>query len=169
MGVAAKSDAAAGKHATTVARKSERELVITRRFDAPARQVFQAWTTPELLTRWWAPTSSGMTLVSCAVDARTGGAYRFEFGPRTMVFFGKYLEVTPYTRLVWTNEESADGAVTTVTLAETDGKTLLTLSELYPTEDALDHAFDGMEGGMPEQFDQLDALFVILGASAGQS
>ena len=166
MGVTAKSDVVAGKQATTVERKSERELVITRRFDAPARRVFQAWTTPETLTRWWAPKSSGMSLVSCEVDARTGGKYRFEFGPRTMVFFGKYLEVTPYTRLVWTNEESADGAVTTVTFAETDGTTLLTLSELYPTKEALDQSFEGMEGGMPEQFEQLNELLVILGKGA---
>lgn len=171
MGVAAKSDVAAGKYATTVERKSARELVITRRFDAPARLVFAAWTTPDLLKLWWAPKSSGMSLVSCAVDARTGGTYRFEFGngaSKTMVFFGKYLEVTPDARLVWTNEESTDGAVTTVTFAEKDGKTLLTLSELYPSKKALDHAFDGMEGGMPEQFDQLDELLVTLGASAGR-
>jgi len=166
MGANEKSNPGPGKNRTTAERKSERELVITRRFDAPARIVFEAWTTPDLLKRWWAPKSSGMSLLSCEVDARAGGRYRFEFGPKTMVFFGKYLEVTPYSRLVWTNEESADGAVTTVIFAEKDGKTLLTLSELYPSKEALDHAFDGMEDGMPEQFEQLDELLVILGADA---
>jgi len=173
MGVKGESESAAGKNRTTAERKSERELVITRRFDAPARMVFEAWTTPALLKRWWAPKSSGAPLLSCDLDARTGGKYRFEFGhphdsSRTMVFFGKYLEVTPYSHLVWTNEESDDGAVTTLTLAEKDGKTLLTLRELYPSKEALDQAFDGMEGGMPEQFDQLDELLVILAAEAGQ-
>jgi len=154
------------KNRTVVERRSERELIITRRFDAPARIVFEAWTTPDLLKRWWVPKSSGMSLLSCAVDARTGGTYRFEFGPKTMVFFGKYLEVTPYLRLIWTNEESEDGAVTAVTFEEKDGKTLLTLRELYPSKEALDHAFDGMEGGMPDQFEQLDELLVTLGTSA---
>jgi len=168
MGAKEASESATGKNPTTVDRTSERELVITRSFDAPARLVFEAWTTPDLLKQWWAPKSAGMSLLSCEVDARTGGKYRFEFGPRTMVFFGKYLEVTPYARLVWTNEESDDGAVTTVTFEEKDGKTLLTLRELYPSKEALDDAIAGMEDGMPEQFGQLDELLLTLGASAGQ-
>lgn len=170
MGLSAKSDVAAGMNPTTVERKSERELVIIRRFDAPARLVFEAWTTPALLLRWWAPKSMGMSLVSCAVDARTGGKYRFEFGQESsssMVFFGTYLDVTPYSHLVWTNEESEDGAVTTVSFDEKGGQTLLTLSEVYSTKEALDQSFEGMEGGMPEQFDQLDALLVSLGESKG--
>src|ERR1700748_3720429 len=118
MGVEGKSESATGKNReenrTAVERKSERELVITRRFDAPARLVYEAWTTPALLKRWWAPKSSGMTLIACEVDVRVGGKYRFEFGSegsKRMAFFGKYLEVTPNSRLVWTNEESDDGAV----------------------------------------------------------
>jgi uncharacterized protein YndB with AHSA1/START domain len=155
----------------TVERKSARELIITRRFDDPARLVFAAWTIPDLLKKWWVPKSMGMTLVACAVDARTGGTYRFEFGcpgepSGTMVFFGKYLEATPDSRLVWTNEESTDGAVTTVTFAEKDGQTLLTLREVYPSKEALDEAFVGMESAMPEQFWQLDELLVTLDASA---
>jgi uncharacterized protein YndB with AHSA1/START domain len=154
---------------TTVQRKSARELVITRIFDAPARIVFEAWTKPELLKRWWAPKSTGMSLLSCEADVRPGGRYRFEFGHRaskSMAFFGKYLEVTPHSRLVWTNEESEDGAVTTVTFEEKDGKTLLVLHEIYPTKQALDTSIAGMEGGMPEQFAQLDDLLVTLGASS---
>jgi len=121
---------------TTIARKSERELVITRTFNGPARLVFEAWTKPELLERWWTPKSLGITFVSCEADVRTGGTYRFVFShadfEQPMAFFGRYLEVTPYSRIVWTNEESADGALTTVTFAEHGGMTLLVLHELYP-------------------------------------
>jgi len=151
---------------TTAERKSERELVITRTFDAPPRIVFEAWTKPELLKRWWAPKSSGVPLLSCELDVRVGGQYRFVFGTepaKSFAFFGRYIEVIPNARLVWTNEESDDGAVTTLTFAEKDGKTLLTLSELYPTKEALDRSFEGMEDGMPEQFEQLDELLVMLG------
>jgi len=160
------------KNRTTVERKSERELVVTRTFNAPARVVFEAWTQPELLKRWWAPKSTGMTLLSCEADVRVGGRYRFEFGhgdSQSMVFFGRYVEVTPHSRLVWTNEESDDGAVTTVTFEEQGGKTLLVLHERYPSKEALDGAIAGMEGGMPEQFGQLDELLVTLGASGGRS
>jgi uncharacterized protein YndB with AHSA1/START domain len=150
------------KNATTVERKSDRELVVRRSFDGPARIVFEAWTRPELMQRWWAPRSSGMSLVSCEMDVRVGGGYRLEFGrPGTsqrMAFFGKYLEVTPPSRLVWTNEESEAGAVSTVTFEEKDGKTLLVLHERYPSKEALDAAFIGMEDGMPESFAQQDDL-----------
>ena len=157
---------------TMVERKSDRELVVTRTFDAPARTVFEAWTKPELFMRWWAPKSMGVPLLSCEMDVRAGGKYRLEFGQdasNSMAFFGKYIEVTPGSRLVWTNDEDEDGAVTTVTFEEKGGKTLLVLHELYPSKEALDDAIAGMEGGMPEQFEQLDELLVILGASVGGS
>jgi uncharacterized protein YndB with AHSA1/START domain len=160
------------KNRATVERKSERELVITRTFNAPARIVFEAWTRPELFRQWWAPKSSGMSLLSCEMDVRVGGGYRIEFGREAsegMAFFGRYLEVVPHSRLVWTNEEGDDGAVTTVTFEEKDGKTLLVLQELYPSKEALDASIEGMEGGMPEQFEQLDELLVTLGASMGRS
>src|SRR6516225_9503778 len=131
------------KNRTTVERKSERELVVTRTFNGPARIVFEAWTKPELLKRWWAPKSTGMSLLSCEADVRVGGKYRFEFGcdgSKPMAFFGRYLEVIPPSRLVWTNDESADGAVTTVTFEEKDGRTLLVLRELYPSKEALNAA-----------------------------
>jgi uncharacterized protein YndB with AHSA1/START domain len=156
---------------TTVNRKSDRELVVTRSFDAPARIVFEAWTRPELFKQWWVPKSCGMSLLSCEQDVRVGGSYRIEFGNGTskpMAFFGKYIEVVPNSRLVWTNEESDDGAVTTVTFEERDGKTVLVLHELYPTKEALDASIAGMEGGMPEQFGQLDELLVTLGRSAAR-
>jgi len=157
---------------TTAERKSERELVVTRTFNGPARIVFEAWTTPELLKRWWVPKSTGLSLLSCEADVRVGGRYRFELGngaSEPMVFLGKYIEVTPHSRLVWTNEESDDGAVTTVTFEERGGKTLLVLHELYPSKEALDGAMAGMGGGMEtgmaETFAQLDDLLVTLGAS----
>jgi len=152
---------------TTIERTSGRELVVTRTFDAPARIVFEAWTKPELMKRWWAPKSIGVPLRSCEMDVRTGGGYRLEFGhdaSESMAFVGRYLEVTPPSRLVWTNEESEDGAVTTVTFEERDGRTLLTVHELYPSKEALE-AGHGAEEGMPEQFEQLDELLVALGAS----
>ena len=157
---------------TTVERKSERELVVTRTFNGPARIVFEAWTKPELLKRWWAPKSMGVSLLSCEADVRVGGRYRFEFGhegSKPMAFFGRYTEVAPYSRLVWTNEESDDGAVTTVTFEDKGGETLLVRHELYPSKEALDRAIAGMEGGMTETFAQLDELLVTLGASAGRS
>jgi uncharacterized protein YndB with AHSA1/START domain len=165
------SEPAPMKNQTAVERKSERELVVTRTFNGPARIVFEAWTKPELLKRWWALKSMGMVLVSCEADVRAGGRYRFEFphGDSTMAFFGKYLEVTPNSRLVWTNEESDDGAVTTVTFEEKDGKTLLVLHELYPSKEACDAAMEGAPAGMPEQFAQLDELLGTLGTSVGRS
>src|SRR6201999_3973614 len=83
---------------TTVERTSERELVVTRTFDAPARIVFEAWTKAELFRLWWPPKSVGMHLQSCEMDVRVGGGYRLEFGQdaaNTMAFFGRYTEVTP--------------------------------------------------------------------------
>jgi uncharacterized protein YndB with AHSA1/START domain len=160
------------KSRTTVERKSERELVVTRTFNGPARIVFEAWTKPALLKRWWAPKSTGMSLISCEADVRVGGSYRFEFGheaSKPMVFFGKYIEVTPHSRLVWSNDESDGGSVTTVTFEEKGGKTLLVMHELYPSKEALDGAIAGMEGGMSESFAQLDELLVTLGASVGRS
>jgi uncharacterized protein YndB with AHSA1/START domain len=172
MDAKGESDPTSGKNRTTVERKSERELVVTRTFNSPARIVFEAWTKPELFMRWWAPKSMGMFLRSCEMDVRTGGKYRLEFGQdasNSWAFFGRYIEVTPHSRLVWTNEESDDGAVTTVTFEEKGGKTLLVLHELYPSKEALDAAGTGAADAMPEQFEQLDELLVTLGASVGRS
>jgi len=158
------------KNPTTVERKSERELVVTRTINGPARIVFEAWTKPALFKRWWAPKSMGMALRSCEMDVRAGGKYRLEFENESMAFFGTYLEVTPPSRLVWTNEESGDGGpVTTVTFEDKSGKTLLVLSELYPSKEALDAAGTGAADAMGEMFDQLDELLVTLGASVGRS
>ncbi|KKB07924.1 SRPBCC family protein [Devosia chinhatensis] len=148
---------------TEVTRVSDRELRITRTFDAPAHLVFAAWTTPELLMRWWAPASFGIQFVSCEADVRTGGRYRFVFShpdmEGSMAFVGRYLEVVPPHKLVWTNEESEDGSVTSVTLTEKNGSTLLVLSDLYPSKEALDAAIaSGSQGAYPEQFEALDIL-----------
>src|SRR4030095_10502538 len=157
------------KNATTVERESEREIVVTRTFNAPARVVFEAWTKAELFKRWWVPTSFGLDLLSCESDVRTGGKYRLVFqhpaSPEPMAFFGTYTEVTPNARIVWTNEESADNCITTVTFEEKDGKTHLVLRELYPSKQALDDAIEsGSTGtsGAPEQFELLDEVLVTL-------
>jgi len=156
---------------TTTERKSDREMVVTRSFDAPPRLVFEAWTTPALFRQWWVPKSSGAVLLSCEQDVRVGGSYRLEFahpqGGAPMAFFGRYLEVVPDARLVWTNEESEDGAVTTVTFEERDGRTLLVMSELYPSKQALDTAIEGMGEAMPETFEQLDEFLAGRGAGRG--
>ena len=161
------------KNRTTVERKSEREFVVTRTFNGPARLVFEAWTKPELLKRWWAPKSTGVSLLSCEADVRVGGRYRLVFGHDASnpdEFFGRYIEVTPHSRLVWTNDEGGDGGpVTTVTFEEKGGKTLLVLHELYPSKEALDAAGTGAADMMSETFEQLDELLVALGASVGRS
>ena len=157
------------KNPTTVERKSERELVVTRLFDGPAHIVFEAWTKPELLKRWWAPRSFGVSFLSCEADVRTGGRYRFVFShaasEQPMAFFGKYIEVTPNARLVWTNDEGGeDGAVTTVTFEQRGAQTLVVLRDLYPSKEALDEAIaSGSTGGFGETFEQLDELLVTLG------
>ncbi|NBB52134.1 ATPase [Rhizobium sp. CRIBSB] len=153
---------------TKIERTSDRELVVTRTFDAPAHIVFEAWTEPELMKRWWAPASMPIPLRSLEMDVRVGGTYRLVFGHSdadAMAFVGNYLEVQPPSRLVWTNEEEPDGAVTTVTFEDRDGRTLLTVHELYPSREALE-AGRGAEEGMPEQFEQLDAVLVDLAPDA---
>ena len=170
MGARRESEHTSMKNITTVEKKSERELVVTRTFNAPARVVFEAWTKPELFKRWWVPKSMGMSLLSCEMDVRVGGRYRLEFSYEgsKAAFFGTYKEVTPHSRLVWTNEESEDGAITTVTFEEKDGKTLLVMHELYPSKEALDAAGTGAADATVETFAQLDELLVTLGASVGR-
>ena len=147
---------------TTVERRSDRELVVTRSFDAPARLVFEAWSNPELFQRWWVPKSMGMQLHACEMDVRTGGTYRLNFGDG-MDFFGRYIEVTPPSRIVWTNDEEGENAsVTTVTFDEEDGRTLLVMSELYPSKEALDEAGTGAADATQETFRQLDELLLTL-------
>ena len=167
------SDPTAMKNRTTVERRSERELVVTRTFDGPARIVFEAWTRPELFKLWWVPKSMGMFLRSCEMDVRVGGRYRLVFGHDASSpdeFFGRYIEVTPHSRLVWTNDEGGDaGQVSTVTFEEKAGKTLVVLHDLYPSKEALDAAGTGAADAMAETFGQLDELLVTLGASAGGS
>ncbi len=166
------SDPAGMKNRTTVERKSEREMVVTRTFNGPARIVFEAWTKAELFKRWWVPKSIGVSLLSCEMDVRVGGKYRLVFGndaSTQMEFFGTYIEVTPHSRLVWTNDEGGEGgAVTTVTFEEKGGQTRLVMHDLYPSKEALELG-SGSVDGMPETFEQLDELLVTLGASVGRS
>jgi uncharacterized protein YndB with AHSA1/START domain len=170
MSAANQSDPAAGKHGTTAERTSDRELVVTRSVDAPPRIVFEAWTKPELFQRWWTPKSFGITLISYEADVRTGGGYRLVMGhpssEQPMAFFGRYIEVTPPSRLVWTNEEDGEaGQITTVTFEETNGATRVVVHEFYPSKASLDEAMaSGSTSGWGEQFAQLDELIVILDA-----
>jgi uncharacterized protein YndB with AHSA1/START domain len=157
------------KNRTTVERKSERELVVTRSFKGPARLVYEAWTRPDLLKLWWTPKSYEISFISCEADVRTGGTYRFVFGHATseqpLAFFGRYIEVIPNARLVWTNEEGGEGgAVTTVTFEERGAETLVVMHDLYPSKDALDAAIaSGSTGGVGESFEQLDAVLAAPG------
>jgi uncharacterized protein YndB with AHSA1/START domain len=164
------------KNPTTVERKSERELVVTRTINGPARLVFDAWTKPELFQRWWIPKSAGLNLLACEMDIRTGGKYRLVFGPdpsQAMAFFGRYIEVTPNARIVWTNEEGGDGgAVSTVTFEDKGDKTLLVMHDLYPSKEALDGALasgSSSADAMPETLQQLDDLLAVLNASGTRS
>jgi uncharacterized protein YndB with AHSA1/START domain len=171
MDARTESESTSTKNPTTVQRKSEREVVVTRTFNGPARIVFAAWTKPELLKQWWAPKSFGVSFLSCEADVRTGGTYRFVFGhaasEQPMEFFGRYIEVTPHSRVVWTNDEGGeDGAVTTVTFEPRGDETLVTMHDLHPSKEALDAAIaSGSTGGMGESFAQLDEFLVTLGAS----
>jgi uncharacterized protein YndB with AHSA1/START domain len=169
------SDANRVGRSTTAERKSDRELVVTRSFSGPARIVFEAWTKPELLKRWWVPKSCGASLISCEADVRTGGTYRFVFGhpasEQPMAFFGRYIDVIPNSRVVWTNDEGGEGgAVTTVTFEERGEETVVVMHDLYPTKDALDGAIaSGSTSGFSETFQQLDELLLALGTSVGRS
>jgi uncharacterized protein YndB with AHSA1/START domain len=153
---------------TSIERNGDRELVVTRTFDAPPSIVYRAWSQPELFQRWWMPKSAaGVSIVACDMDVRTGGKYRLEFGmggPDTMAFYGKYLEVVPNERIVWTNDEGEEGAITTVTFEDQGGKTLLRFHEVYPSREALEEALQGSAAALPEQLEQLDELLSSIGA-----
>lgn len=162
------SSAASAQNRTSIERKGDRELLMTRTFDAPPSTVFKAWSQPELFKRWWMPKSvTGVSLVACEMDVRTGGKYRLEFsagGSDTMSFYGKYLEVVPNERIVWTNDEGEEGAITTVTFEDKGGKTLLTFHEAYPSEQALAEALQGSAAGLPDQMEQLDEVLSSIDA-----
>jgi uncharacterized protein YndB with AHSA1/START domain len=164
------------KNRTTSERKSDRELVVTRTVNGPARLVFEAWTNPELFKRWWVPKAAPIVMVSCELDARTGGKYRLVFtlasdSSKRMEFFGRYIEVTPHSRIVWTNDEGDEGgAITTVTFEEKAGQTLVVVHDLYPSKEALDGAIaSGSTEGMPAQLEQLNELLTSLAPNAGRS
>ncbi len=172
MDAGSSSQPSSMKHRLSVERQSERELVVTRTFNAPPRSVFAAWTQAALFQRWWVPKSLGLTLLSCELDVRVGGTYRLVFrhpaAPEGMAFHGRYLEVTPPSRLVWTNEEAGGNAqVTTVTFEARAGQTLLVVHDLYPSKAALDEDIGaGSASWNDETFDQLDDLLGSAGHMA---
>ena len=154
------------RNETKVERKSDLELVVTRTVNASAHLVFEAWTNPDLFKRWWVPKSYGLNLVACDMDVRVGGQYRLAFlhEGSTMEFFGTYLEVTPHSRIAWTNDEGDAGqTVTTVTFEDKGDKTVVVVHDLYPTKDAVDN---GSTGAMPEVLNQLEELLAEMGAGA---
>ncbi len=164
---------AAATNPTSAERKSDRELVVTRTIHGPARIVFEAFTKAELFQRWWVPKSLGLNLLSCELDVRVGGTYRlvFSHSGSEVAFHGRYLEVTPYSRLAWTNDEGGEsGFVTTVTFEEKAGRTRLVMTDLYPSKEALDQAIasGSTSGGMSETLDQLDAFVAEQVASSGR-
>jgi uncharacterized protein YndB with AHSA1/START domain len=159
------------KNDTKVERTSDRELVVTRVFNGPQRIVYEAWTQPELFTQWWVPESAGLTLLACEMNVRVPGGYRLVFAgnPEPIAFFGKYLEVTPPSRLSWSNDESPEGAITTVTFEDRGSQTLVVVRDLYPSREVLDAAIaSGSTGAFPEAFEQLDELLLSLNTSAGR-
>lgn len=149
---------------TAPAREGDRALVVTKTFNAPPARVYQAWSEADLFQRWWVPQSApGIRLVSCQLDVRTGGKYRLEFGaagPETMAFHGRYLDVVANERIVWTNDEDEQGAITTVTFADHGGETLLTFHEAYPSMEAREEALEGSAAALPEQLLQLEQLLL---------
>jgi len=173
MDATRQSEPTLSEHDGTAERTSGRELVVTRTINGPARIVFEAWSKPELFKRWWVPKSMPMSLLSCEMDVRDGGRYRLVFGYEGSTFevFGRYLEVVPHSRLVWTNDEGDDDEqITTVTFEESGGRTLVVVHDLYASKEALDGAIaSGSTSGMPEQLEQLDQLVVTLAASERRS
>jgi len=161
------------KHDTSMELRDDRDVVIARTFNAPARLVYDAWTKPEFVRRWWAPRSHGVSLVVCDADIRVGGAYRYvmrkdgDGADGDIGFSGRYVELTPHSRIVLTQifEPMADAGevVITVSFDEVDGQTHLVSQERYPSKEARDAAVGaGMEQGMRESMDQLEALVVAL-------
>lgn len=155
---------------TTMDLVGDRDIVIARTFHGPARIVFDAWTKPEYVRRWWAPASLGVSMASCDADVRAGGSYRYvlQTPQGRITFSGVYREVTPPTRLVYTQifEEHPEGdpVIVTVTFEERDGKTHMVSHERYPSPEVRELVLaSGMEHGMRETMDQLDALVATLG------
>jgi uncharacterized protein YndB with AHSA1/START domain len=155
---------------TILERRSDRELVLTRTIHGPARLVFDAYTKPELLKRWWAPASMGVSMFSCEIDPRVGGRYRYAYGrdpKQQMAFSGTFTEVVPHERLVCTSlfeqMPAAGEAIVTTTFTERDGKTVVVLHQLFPSKQVMDGAIAaGMENGMRITMDQLEELVVAL-------
>ena len=140
---------------------ADREIVITREFDAPARILFAAWSTPEHLLQWFGP--EGWPLTLCEVDFRVGGRWRFAMtgssGVQNTPFGGEYLEIVPNDRIVFSNafeEPGAETLIVIVTFAEQDGRTTLTIRTLFRSTEVRDwHAEQGYATGYASALDQL--------------
>jgi uncharacterized protein YndB with AHSA1/START domain len=149
--------------------RGDREMVMTREFAAPRRLVFDAWTQPELLTRWFGIDYNGWRFAACEVDLRIGGAYRFEWRKApsgVMVIHGVYREVTAPERTVYTECVSwfPGEAVNTAEFVEREGLTRLTITTVFDSAAARDGALaSGMEEGLSVQLATLDDVLATLG------
>ena len=151
----------------TVTLPTDDQILITREFDAPKHLVYKAWTTPELVERWWHANRGEVTLVE--IDLRVGGTWRYVMvadGGFEVGFHGEYREIVPNERLVSTEvyEGMPDGeALDTLTFTEVDGRTLLTLLVQHTSKDHRDaHINSGMEDGMQDAMDILEQIAVSL-------
>ena len=151
----------------TVTLPSDTEILITREFDAPRHLVYKAWTTPELVKRWWSGRRGEMTLAE--IDLRVGGRWRYVMTTSSgdeIAFNGEYREIVENERPVHTEVFEAmpgDPAINVVTFADADGRTRLELLVQCETKETRDGIIEsGMEVGMQEQMDLLEELAVSL-------
>jgi uncharacterized protein YndB with AHSA1/START domain len=154
----------------TVTLPNDEQILITREFDAPRHLVYKAWTTPELVRRWWSGHRGEMTVAE--IDLRVGGRWRYVMvanGGFEVAFHGEYREIVPNRRIVNTQvyelpgAADAEGALNTVTFTEVDGRTTLTLLVQVPTRELRDEILSsGMEVGMQEQMELLEQLAISL-------
>jgi len=153
--------------AAVVTLPTDTQILITREFAAPKHLVYQAWTTPELIKRWWTGDRGEATIVD--VDLRVGGRWRYVMvanGGFEVAFHGEYREIVPNERIVSTEvyEGMPEGeAVNTLTLTEKDGRTTLTVLVQHTCQEHRDaHINSGMEGGLQEAMDHLEQVAVSL-------
>jgi uncharacterized protein YndB with AHSA1/START domain len=150
---------------------TDEQILITREFDAPKHQVYKAWTTPELVKRWWAGRRGEVTLIE--MDLRVGGKWRYVLvaeGGMEVGFHGEYREIVPNERIVSTEifEGLPDApedhvAVNTVTFAEMEGRTILSLLTQLKTKEDRDAILEsGMEVGMQEQMEIIEEIAISL-------
>jgi uncharacterized protein YndB with AHSA1/START domain len=157
----------------TVSLPTDEQILISREFDAPRHLVYKAWTTPELVKRWWSANRGEVTLAD--IDLRVGGRWRYVMvttdGGLEVGFHGEYREIVPNERIVSTEvyegvpqgEGPEQGTLNTATFTEADGRTTLTILVEAPSKEIRDAIIDsGMEAGMQDALDLLEQVAVSL-------